>query len=121
MENSYVKFETPEDLQKNILDLVENSYRGGKIRKGTNEVIKSVERGEAKLVVIAEDVTPPEVVYYLPTLCDEKKVPYGFVKSRESLGTRVGISSAASISVVDYGKNEESYKKIVEDLSTLKK
>ncbi len=121
MAESYVKFETPEDLQKNVLDLVENSYRSGKIRKGTNEVIKSIERGESKLVIIAEDVSPPEVVYYLPTLCDEKKVPYAFVKEKTELGARVGISSAASISVVDFGKNEENYNKIVSDLSELKK
>ena len=37
--STYVKFETPESLQKNLLDLVENSYRNGKIKKGTNEVI----------------------------------------------------------------------------------
>ena len=103
--STYVKFETPESLQKNLLDLVENSYRNGKIKKGTNEVIKSIERGESKIVVISEDVSPPEVVYYLPMLCDERKVPYAYVKSRVELGKRVGIASAASISVVDYGKN----------------
>ncbi|EQD57640.1 50S ribosomal protein L7Ae, partial [mine drainage metagenome] len=51
--NTYVKFETPDGLQKSLLDLVENSYRNGKIKKGTNEVIKSIERGESKIVVIS--------------------------------------------------------------------
>ena len=37
---TYVKFETPESLEKSALDLVENSFRSGKIKKGTNEVIK---------------------------------------------------------------------------------
>ncbi|MFG1460625.1 MAG: 50S ribosomal protein L7Ae [Thermoplasmataceae archaeon] len=119
--STYVKFETPESLQKNLLDLVENSYRNGKIKKGTNEVIKSIERGESKIVVISEDVSPPEVVYYLPMLCDERKVPYAYVKSRVELGKRVGIASAASISVVDYGKNDESFKKLLEEISSVKK
>ncbi|MCL4326935.1 MAG: 50S ribosomal protein L7Ae [Candidatus Thermoplasmatota archaeon] len=118
---SYVKFETPESLEKNVLDLVENSFRGGKIKKGTNEVIKSVERGESKLVIISEDVTPPEVVYYLPMLCDERKVPYVYVKKKTDLGSRVGISTAASISVVDFGKSADLYNKIVAEISSIKK
>ncbi|MCL4328149.1 MAG: 50S ribosomal protein L7Ae [Candidatus Thermoplasmatota archaeon] len=119
--SSYVKFETPESLEKSALDLVENSFRNGKIKKGTNEVIKSIERGESKLVVISEDVSPPEVVYYLPTLCTERKVPFVYVKKKNDLGGRVGISSAASISIVDYGKNQELYTKVVEDLNSIKK
>jgi large subunit ribosomal protein L7Ae len=118
---SFVKFETPETLEKKILDLVENSYRSGKIKKGTNEVIKSIERGESKIVIIAEDVTPPEVVYYLPMLCEERKVAYAYAKSKSELGTRVGISAAASISITDYGKNEELYKQITSELVSLKK
>ncbi len=119
--NTYVKFETPDGLQKSLLDLVENSYRNGKIKKGTNEVIKSIERGESKIVVISEDVNPPEVVYYLPMLCDERKVPFAYVKSRAELGKRVGIASAASISITDFGKSEDLYKKITEEITTIKK
>ncbi|MFG1415134.1 MAG: 50S ribosomal protein L7Ae [Thermoplasmataceae archaeon] len=119
--NTYVKFETPDGLQKSLLDLVENSYRNGKIKKGTNEVIKSIERGESKIVVISEDVNPPEVVYYLPMLCDERKVPFAYVKSRSDLGKRVGIASAASISITDFGKSEDLYKKITEEIANIKK
>lgn len=118
---AFVKFETPESLEKKLLDLAENSYRSGKIKKGTNEVIKSVERGESKFVIISEDVSPPEVVYYLPMLCDERKVPFGYVKKKSDLGAKVGIASAASISVVDYGKNEDAYKSIVTEVNGLRK
>ncbi|BAB59589.1 ribosomal protein large subunit L8 [Thermoplasma volcanium GSS1] len=121
MEKSYVKFETPEDVSQKALDLVESAFRSGKIKKGTNEVIKSIERGESKLVVIAEDVNPPEVVYYLPSLCEDKKVPYVYVKKKADLGSKVGIASAASVSIVDYGKNEELYKSIVSAVEQLKK
>ncbi|MGP6220022.1 50S ribosomal protein L7Ae [Caldiplasma sukawensis] len=119
--SGYVKFETPEELEKKVLELVENSFRNGKIRKGTNEVIKSVERGESKLVVIAEDVNPPEVVFFLPKLCEERKVPFVYVKKRENLGSKVGINSTASVSIVDYGKNEEIYKQISGEIKNLVK
>ncbi len=36
---------------------------GGKIRKGTNEATKAIERKQAKLVFIAGNVNPPEIVY----------------------------------------------------------
>ncbi len=118
---TYVKFETPESLEKKILELVENCYRNGKTKKGTNEVIKSVERGESKLVVLAEDVNPPEVVYFIPKLCEERKVPFAYVKTRADLGSKVAISSAASISITDLGKSEGLYKEITSELTNLSK
>jgi large subunit ribosomal protein L7Ae len=120
MENSYVKFEAPESLVKDALDFVENSYRSGKIKKGTNEVVKSIERGEAKVVVIAEDVSPPEVVFYIPVLCEERKVPFTYVKTKNDLGVKVGIASAASIAVVDFGKNEDAYKDLISSIESAK-
>ncbi len=120
MENTYVKFEAPESLVKDALDFVENSYRSGKIKKGTNEVVKSIERGEAKVVVIAEDVSPPEVVFYIPVLCEERKVPYTYVKNKSDLGLKVGIASAASIAVVDFGKNEDAYKELISSIENAK-
>ncbi|WMT52119.1 MAG: 50S ribosomal protein L7Ae [Ferroplasma sp.] len=120
MENTYVKFEAPESLVKDALDFVENSYRSGKIKKGTNEVVKAIERGEAKVVVIAEDVSPPEVVFYIPVLCEERKVPYTYVKTKNDLGLKVGIASAASIAVTDFGKNEEAYKNLLSSIESAK-
>ena len=71
--------------------------------------------------MIAEDVSPPEIVYYLPMLCEEKKVPYAYVKKRSDLGSKVGIASAASVSVTDFGKSEDVYKQILEEISSVKK
>ncbi len=54
----YVRFEVPKDLTDKIYQVVEVAKESGKIRKGTNEVTKLVERGEAQFVVMAEDVQP---------------------------------------------------------------
>ena len=115
-----VKEKAPESLVKDALDFVENSYRSGKIKKGTNEVVKAIERGEAKVVVIAEDVSPPEVVFYIPVLCEERKVPYTYVKNKNDLGLKVGIASAASIAVTDFGKNDEAYKNLLSSIESAK-
>ena len=73
---SYVKFEVPKELAEKALEAVEIARDTGRIRKGTNETTKAVERGQAKLVIIAEDVDPEEIVAHLPPLCEEKEIPY---------------------------------------------
>ena len=65
---------------------------------GTNETTKSIERGNTRLVVIAENVEPPEVVAHLPILCEERNTPYIFVPSKEQLEASLGmdVGSAAA-------------------------
>src|SRR2546427_321192 len=57
----YVRFEVPKDLTDKIYQVVEVAKESGKIRKGTNEVTKLVERGEAQFVVMAEEATQVKV------------------------------------------------------------
>jgi Ribosomal protein HS6-type (S12/L30/L7a) len=68
----YVRFEVPQDLHEKIYEFVRVSRETGKIKKGVNETTKSVERGLAKFVVLAENVDPPEIVAHLPLICEEK-------------------------------------------------
>lgn len=117
----YVRFNMPEDLKKKLYELAEVARDGGKVRKGTNEVTKMIERGLAKFVIIAEDVNPPEVVAHLPLLCEEKGIPYGYVPSKEELGKRLGIKSAASAAIIDFGSAESLGKEIIEQIRSLKK
>ncbi len=93
-----------EELVDKVLEAVEIARTTGKIRKGTNEVTKAVERGEAKLVVIAQDVSPKEIVMHLPLLAKEKKIPLVEVPSKEELGVAAGLSVAtASVAIVKEG------------------
>jgi len=102
----YVKFEVPPEVSEKAYQALKKAREtGGKIRKGTNEVTKGVERGLCKLVLIAEDVDPPEVVAHLPLLCEEKKVPYLYVPSKKRLGEMAGIEvAAASACIVEPGE-----------------
>ena len=74
----YVKYETPKDLVNAIYEAVRLAKQSGLVRKGTNETTKAIERGISKLVIIAEDVEPPEVVAHLPILCDERTLQICF-------------------------------------------
>ncbi|MCD6483234.1 MAG: 50S ribosomal protein L7ae [Candidatus Aenigmarchaeota archaeon] len=110
----YVKFEVPEDIQEKILQLVETARVTGKIKRGTNETTKAVEKGRAKLVVIAENVNPEEIVMHLPALCEEKNVPYVYVKTKEELGRAAGLDvSAASVAILEPGESKTLLNEIV--------
>ncbi|MFB6132783.1 MAG: ribosomal L7Ae/L30e/S12e/Gadd45 family protein, partial [Halanaeroarchaeum sp.] len=68
----YVDYDVPADLQERALEALEVARDTGRIKKGTNETTKAIERGNADLVLVAEDVSPEEIVMHLPELADEK-------------------------------------------------
>ncbi|MCC6015945.1 MAG: 50S ribosomal protein L7Ae [Desulfurococcaceae archaeon] len=111
----YVRFEVPPEVAEKAYQALKKSKEtGGKIRKGTNEVTKGVERGLCKLVLIAEDVDPPEIVAHLPLLCEEKKVPYLYVPSKKRLGEAAGIEvAAASACIVEPGEAKAELEELI--------
>ncbi|MEN2975458.1 MAG: 50S ribosomal protein L7Ae [Candidatus Caldarchaeales archaeon] len=118
---SYVTFNPPEELIKATLEVVKMARESGKIRKGVNEVIKSIERNQAKFVVIATDVDPPEIVAFIPHLCDEKKIPYTFVNSKKSLGEAAGLNvSSSSVSIIDSGTAKDFLDEIIKRISEIR-
>ena len=110
----YVKFEVPKDLVSAIYEALRIAKDSGKIRKGTNETTKAVERGVSKLAIIAEDVEPPEVVAHLPIICEERNAAYVFVPSKQELGEAMGISvGSAAASIIDAGESQHILDEIV--------
>jgi large subunit ribosomal protein L7Ae len=118
----YVKFEISKEIADAAYEALQIAAKTGAVRKGTNETTKAVERGQAKLVIIAEDVDPPEVVAHLPLLCEERKIPYVFVPSKEKIGSSVGIDvSAASVCIVKEGDATGLIKEIITRLEQTKR
>lgn len=117
----YVKFQVPEDLVSPIYEALRVAHQSGKVKKGTNEVTKAIERGISKLVIIAEDVEPPEVVAHLPILCEEHGAAYAFVPSRQDLGKALGIDvTSAAASIIDAGDAQHIVDQIIASLSQIK-
>ncbi|MEK6868184.1 MAG: ribosomal L7Ae/L30e/S12e/Gadd45 family protein [Nanoarchaeota archaeon] len=88
-----------------IYEAVEVARNTGKIKKGSNEVTKALERGAAKLVVVAKDVQPAEVVMHLPLLAKEKGIPCVEVPSKEQLGAAAGLAlGTTAIAIVVEGE-----------------
>ena len=117
MAGPYVKTETPKEIVDKALEVIEIARGSGKIRKGMNETTKVVERGKAKLVAIAGDITPPEIVMHLPPLCQEKNIPCVFIPTKEELGSSAGLDVPTSaIAVMDAGDAKAQLKEIVDGL-----
>merc|ERR1719378_660503 len=71
------------------------------LKYGINHVTTLVEEQKAKLVVMAHDVDPIEVIVWLPALCKARGVPYCIVKSKARLGALVGKKTATCVAVTD--------------------
>ena len=118
---AFVRFEMTKELQDKAYEVVELARDTGKIKKGTNEVTKLVERGEAVLIVMAEDVQPPEILAHMPLLCEERNVPYVYVASKAELGNACGPEKpTASIAILDAGKGKPVLDNLVENAKKLR-
>jgi len=116
----YVRFDPPEELVNRTYEAVEKTRDTGKIKKGTNEVTKQVERGQAKLVVMASDVSPEEILVHMPVLCQEKNTPYTYVPSRMDLGRSAGLNTGtACLALVDLGEAKDLLEKIIKEVTEL--
>ena len=110
----YVKYQTPKEVADAAYEALQIATKTGQTRKGTNETTKAIERGTAKLVIIAEDVEPPEVVAHLPILCQERKIPYTYVPTKQKLGTAIGIDvPSASACITKEGDAANLIKEII--------
>jgi large subunit ribosomal protein L7Ae len=117
----YVDFDVPQDLQEDALEALEVARDTGSVRKGTNETTKAIERGNARLVLVAEDVQPEEIVMHLPELADERDVPFAFVDAQEEVGRAAGLEvGSAAAAIVDPGEAGGSVDDIADKIQELR-
>ena len=108
-------YEAPKELIDKIYEAIEVAKATGKIRKGTNEATKLIEKGQAKFVAIAKDVNPPEITMHIPLLAEEKGVPCMQVPSKEELGAAAGIDvPTGSVVIVQEGEAKQVIKELTE-------
>merc|ERR1711896_101968 len=104
-----LKPETKTEKKERIAEQAQKVAGGGKgsakkptcVKMGLNHVTTLVEEKKAKLVVIAHDVDPVEIVCWLPALCKARGVPYCIVKSKARLGAVVNKKTATCLAITD--------------------
>ncbi|MDD5178478.1 MAG: ribosomal L7Ae/L30e/S12e/Gadd45 family protein [Candidatus Nanoarchaeia archaeon] len=114
--------ELSKEIIEKAFEAIEVAKTTGKIKKGINEVTKVIEKNLAKLVVVAKDVNPPEIIMHIKPLCDEKGVICIEVSSREELGTAAGLQRPTStVAIVQEGDSKKLLKEITDKLKPKEK
>ncbi|MES1910041.1 MAG: hypothetical protein MHM6MM_002704 [Cercozoa sp. M6MM] len=106
----YVPETRQEKKQRLYAQAKEGAAPGAKpvhLKFGLKHVTTLVEEKKAKLVVIAHDVDPIELVCWLPTLCKKMDVPYVIVKGKSRLGKFVHMKQCAALALTEVAKEDE--------------
>jgi large subunit ribosomal protein L7Ae len=81
------------------------------VKYGINHITALIESADAanrpKLVVIAHDVDPIEIVVWLPALCKKFKVPYVIVKGKARLGQLVHKKNASCVALCNVNNEDQ--------------
>jgi len=112
--NKY-KPETKLQKKQRLLKLAEAKTKGEKVAPttktsvvhyGLNEVTTLIEQKKAKLVAIAHDVDPIELVVWIPSLCKKAGIPYCIVKGKARLGAAVHQTTASVVALTSVDKED---------------
>lgn len=111
------KKELSKEQSEDVLRVLEVIKQSGKLKKGANEVTKAVERNQAKLVVLASDVSPAEIVMHLPILCEEKSIVCVVAGTKDELGAAAGLTvGTVAVTVTDEGAAKADLQKVLDSL-----
>ncbi|HLC58377.1 MAG TPA: 50S ribosomal protein L7Ae [Candidatus Nanoarchaeia archaeon] len=103
----------PKETLDKAYEALELAVKSGKVKKGTNEVTKAIERGTAKLVLVAQDTNPREIVMHIPALCEEKEIPCVPVPKRQELGEIAHLTVPTSaIAITQEGEAKQMIKEL---------
>merc|ERR1712159_625716 len=73
-------------LSKKLFKCIKKATKAKQVLRGVKEVVKAVRKGTRGLAVIAGNISPMGVISHLPILCEDKDVPYVYVRAKEELG-----------------------------------
>ena len=110
-------YEASKEMIDKVYEAIEVAKATCKLRKGTNEATKALEKGQAKLVAIAKDVNPPEITMHIPLIAEEKNIPCIQVPSKEELGAAAGLDvPTGCVAIVVEGDAKQLIKQIAEGM-----
>ncbi|OAO14034.1 H/ACA ribonucleoprotein complex subunit 2-like protein [Blastocystis sp. ATCC 50177/Nand II] len=109
-------------LEKKVLKLVKKAAKAKCTRRGVKEVVKSIRKNEKGILVLAANIYPMDVISHIPVLCEENKIPYIFVSSKEALGeaaTTKRPTSCIHIILKDDFPEKKKYDEVFDEVKKL--
>merc|ERR1712060_584592 len=108
--------ETRQDKKKRLMEMAQQKKDGAEVKTkkpqvikyGLNHVTTLIENKQAKLVVIAHDVDPLELVVRMPALCRKMDVPYCIIKGKSRLGQLVHKKFASCLALTSVRKEDQN-------------
>jgi large subunit ribosomal protein L7Ae len=85
------------------------------LKYGLKHVTTLIEQKKAKLVLIAHDVDPLELVIWLPALCRKQGIPFAIIKGKAKLGALTDKKTTAVVAVTGVNKEDEGKLKTLQD------
>lgn len=99
-----------EDKASKIYKTIKKAQKVKKIFYGVKSVNKAIRKGTKGIVVLAGDISPIDTISHYPVLCEESKIPYVFVDSKEELGNSCSTPKGMAVCFVLEPKEDEEYK-----------
>jgi large subunit ribosomal protein L7Ae len=78
------------------------------LKFGLKHVTTLIEQKKAKMVIIAHDVDPIELVVWVPALCRKMNIPFCIVKGKSRLGVLTGKKTGAICALTSVNKEDQS-------------
>jgi large subunit ribosomal protein L7Ae len=85
------------------------------LKYGLKHVTTLIEQKKAKLVIIAHDVDPVELIVWLPALCRKMDVPFAIVKGKSRLGMLTNRKTTAVVALTSVHAEDAGKLKSLQD------
>ena len=102
-------------LAKKIFKLLRKASKQSRkeqLRIGLKEVQLRIRKGERGIIVFAGDVTPIEIMCHLPSVCEDKDIPYIYVPFRTDISSAIGVRRPALMVLI---KKHDNYQELYDE------
>ncbi|KAI9701341.1 MAG: snoRNA-binding protein [Bogoriella megaspora] len=112
----------PESLEGDIFTAVKRAEKAQAVKRGVKEVVKAINKAPKltakqaltridRVVILAADIWPIDVISHIPVLCEDFRIPYVFVRSRDELGRAGNTKRPTSVIMVTKDRRKPKTKK----------
>jgi len=107
-------------LAKKLFKVMKKAQKQKHLRKGVREVQKFIRKGERGIVILAGDTSPMDVITHMPVFCEDNRIPYCYVPSKDDLGAACGSKrQTCAVMIRTHTEYKDKYDDCAEDVKSL--